>query len=324
MTSVGWGILGTGRMAEWFCSDFGSVPNGRLAAVASRTSERAQGFADQFGIPSAYGSYAEMLADDDLDVIYIATPHKAHKANILQAVAAGRAVVCEKPFVTTVADGMEVVAAAKAAGVYVTEALWTWHLPAMKQARAWVDEGRIGRLVHVKADFGYPVAYSPDQREYDAKAAGGALREMGIYPLAIGRYFIGRDPTSIQVVHQTAPNGVEHDLTALFDYGDVTAVLATSYRCRMRNAAYIIGEEGYIVLPDAFRAQEASLFQLDQLVDNVSFPRLERGYHYQAAAIGEDLAAGRTESLVVPLDASLAFQRDMATILARTGRGEHD
>lgn len=321
-TQTRWGIVSTGRMAEWFCDDFGSVHNGQLGAVCSRKIESAQLFANKYNIPKAYGSYDELLADNDIDVVYIATPHTAHKQGIIQALNAGKNVVCEKPLVTRVADAHEVFEAARRTNRYLMEALWTWHLPAMQTAKAWVRAGRIGRLVHVKTDFGYPVPYSPTQREYEKKDAGGALREMGIYPVAIARWFIDKPYKELHVVHQEAPNGVEYDLTAVFDYGDITATLATSFRCRMRNAAYILGEEGYIVLPDAFRGSEAQLFKIDDQIDHFQANRTERGYHYQAIAVGEDIMAGRLESPIVSHQDSLTIQQDMAAILNKTGRGE--
>ena len=200
--------------------------------------------------------------------------------------------------------------------------MWTWHLPAIKAAKKWVEEGRIGNLVHVKADFGYPVPYSPDQREYDANDAGGALREMGIYPVALMRLFMDAPAKDLHVVHQRAPNGVENDLTAVFDFGDQTATLTTSYRCRLRNAAHIIGENGYIVIPDFFRADRAELYHLDDLAETAAFPRQTRGYEYQAIAMGEDFFSGRKTPGLVTHDKSLQVQMDMRDILAKARLSE--
>ncbi|MCG8442040.1 MAG: Gfo/Idh/MocA family oxidoreductase [Caulobacterales bacterium] len=320
MTPLRWGVLGTGRMADWFCGDFASVTNGALAAVASRAQSSADAFAARHAISRAYGRYGDMLADPGVDIVYIATPHSAHKRDILAALAAGKHVLCEKPLVANLAEAREVLAAAAASGRYLAEAMWTWSLPAMRAAKAWADAGRIGRIVHVKTDFGYPVPYDPGRREYADGTAGGALREMGVYPIAISRLFLDRDPNGVHVVHQAAPNGVEWDVSALFDFGDATAALATSYRCRMGNAAHILGEDGYVIIPDAYRCHRAQLFHLDTLIEAFDAPRQERGYHLQAIAAGEDIAAGRAESAVVPLAASLAFQRDMAAILSAIGR----
>lgn len=322
MDKVRWGIVSTGRMADWFCSDFGSVPNGELHAVVSRDITSAHAFADRYKMPGRFGSLEGFLASDEIDLVYIATPHTSHKHIVLQALNAGKPVLCEKPIVTRLADAEELKTAATEAQTYLAEAMWTWHLPALKQAKTWVEEGRIGKLVHVKTDFGYPIPYSPKQREYDAKDAGGALREMGIYPIAISRYFIPGDPIDIKVIHQTAPNGVEMDLTAVFDFGERTSTLATSFRCRMRNSAHIIGEDGYIVIPDAFRAHRAELYHLDEQIDVFDATREERGYHYLAIETGEDILAGRLESELVSLDQSVGLQRDMKRILDATGRGE--
>ena len=320
MSNVRWGIIGTGRMADWFCSDFGSVPNGEIAAVCSRTMASAQRFAERYKAQHTFDNVADLLASGTVDIVYIATPHTAHKSAVLQALDAGMPVLCEKPLVTSVADAKEVQAKAEETGVYCAEALWTWHLPAMKKAKQWVDEGRIGKLVHVKCDFGYPIPYSPDQREYDANDAGGALMEMGIYPVAISRLFLQQDADRIQATAQFAPNGVEMDLTALLEYPDATATLATSFRCRMRNAAFILGEDGYIVLPNAFRADTAALHQVDEEIDRFEAPRTERGYHYLAIATGEDVKAGRKQSEIVPLSRSVSCQEDMERILTTVGR----
>lgn len=322
MDRAKWGIVSTGRMADWFCSDFRSVPNGSLHAIVSRNIESANGFADRYDMPLRFDSLADFLACDEIDIVYVATPHTSHKQIVLETLQARRPVLCEKPIVTCVEDAETLIRAAHDNGTYLAEAMWTWHLPAIQKAKAWVDAGRIGKLVHVKTDFGYPVPYSPTQREYDAEDAGGALREMGIYPVAISRLFLPDDPTGVHVVHQNAPNGVEQDLTAVFDFDDRTSTIATSFRCRMRNSAYLIGEDGYIVVPDAFRAQRAELYHLDDLVDSFDAPREERGYHHLAIATGEDVLADRKQSQVVTLADSLAFQKDMQSILLATGRGE--
>ena len=318
MSTVRWGIISTGRMSDWFCSDFGSVPNGELVAVSSRSEQAARQFADRYNMPHAVSSVSDLLKLD-LDIVYIATPHTTHKSIAIECLEAGMPVLCEKPIVTSQADAEELISVARRSDTYLAEAMWTWHLPAMIKAKQWVTEGRIGKLVHVKTDFGYPVPYSPDQREYDAKDAGGALREMGIYPIAISRFFIDRSPDRVMVAHQPAPNGVEQDLTAVFDFGDMTSTLATSYRCRMGNAAYIIGEEGYIIIPNAFRADRASLFKVDDEIETFAAERTERGYHYQAINIGNDVLSGAKESSVAPLSASLSLQQDIKQIWTQPG-----
>ena len=322
MSKLRWGIVSTGRMAGWFCDDFGEVTNGVLSAVCSRSATSADKFAKKYGIPHRFDTIDDLLGSDAIDVVYVATPHTTHKEIILKCLDRSLPILCEKPFVTSVEDAKQVIDASQRSGTYFMEAMWTWHLPAIKAAKQWVDSGRIGKLVHIKADFGYPVAYAPDQREYDANDAGGALREMGIYPVALMRLFTDHTVQNLHVTHQRAPNGVENDVTAVFDFDDHTATLTTSYRCRLGNSAHIVGEDGYILIPDFFRADRADLYHLDDLVETAAFPRQSGGYEYQAIAVGEDLAACRSAPILVTQDASLQVQRDMRDILLQAGLTE--
>lgn len=309
MTTLNWGIVSTGRISHWFCSDFCRVPNGALKAVCSRDHRTAEAFAREYSIETAYDDYRAMLSDKAIDVIYIGSPHTLHFEHAAAALRAGKAVLCEKPLSVSTAECERLIAIADETGSYLMEAMWTYFLPAMKKAKSWVQEGRIGDLVQIKTDFGYPVPYAPERREYDATLGGGCLLEMGVYPVAIAHLFAKQDPQAICSFATRAPNGVEDDVTAIFSYDALTASLGTSFRARLRNAAYIIGEEGYVVIPDAFRCHEAFLYKLDECVDHFSEERTTAGYEYQAIVVCDDVSAGRKQSSVVPLSSSLAFQR---------------
>ena len=313
---IRWGILATGRIADWFVADLGAVANGEVAAVASRTQAKADAFAARHGIPRAYGDYRALLTDPDVDIVYVATPHTEHLANATDALRAGKAVLCEKPMTVTPEECRALIAVAEETGGYLMEAMWTYFLPAIRQAEAWVAAGRIGRLRHIKADFGYPLPYAPDRREYDAELGGGALLEMGIYPVALAWLFLRRDPEAIHVTARAAPNGVEDDVVAVFNYADCTATLATSFRCKLRNWAYIIGEEGYIAIPDFWRAGACRLYRLDERVDQFTDDRTDQGFGFEAAAVGGDLLAGKRRPDVVSLADSLKFQEHIARIKA--------
>ena len=138
---------------------------------------------------------------------------------------------------------------------YLMEAMWTWFLPAIRKAKEWVDAGRIGKIVQIQSDFGYPQVYSSDKREYAAELGGGCLLEMGVYPVALTALFTDADPAEISVVARYAPNGVEDDVVATFNYENFVATLGTSYRAKLRNWAYIVGEDGYIAIPDFLAGQ---------------------------------------------------------------------
>ena len=314
MKKIRWGIISTGRIADWFVRDFHLVADAELAAVASRSDTTAREFASRHGIPRAYGSYEALFEDPGIDVIYLGTPHTSHLGNATAALKAGKAVLCEKPLTINPAECERLIARAIAADRYLMEAMWTFFLPAIRRAQEWVAQGRIGRLRHVKADFGYPLVFDPQRREYNPSLGGGALLEMGIYPVALAWLFIKRDPVNIRAVVHHALNGVEDEAEFIFDYGDATATLGTSFRCKLPNVAYLIGEEGYIAIPDFWRARECSLYRLDECIDRFADGRRSQGFEYEAAAVTRDLLAGRRQSETIPLAHSLKFQQHLARV----------
>ena len=316
MKKIRWGILSTGRIAHQFAQDFPHVPNGELVAVGSRTAASAAAFAEPYQIPRAHGSYQALFEDPDVDAVYVATPHTLHYQNTLDAFEAGKAVLCEKPFTTTPEECRGLIRQAEAAGCYVMEALWTWFLPAILKAQEWVDQGRVGAIKHVKADFGYPLPYDPLRREYHADLAGGCLLEMGIYPIALAWLFMQADPQGIDVIARRAPNGVEDDVVMVFNYPDAVATLATSFRCKLQNWAYIIGEDGYIAIPDFWRANQCSLYRLDERIDHYQDNRRSLGFNYETVAVNDDLLQQKPQSDVVPWAGSLKFQEHMALVRA--------
>jgi predicted dehydrogenase len=307
---VRWGIVSTGRITHTFARDLAFAPSASLQAVASRTIEPARAFAAQYGIADAHGSYAELLQNPKVDAVYIATPHTLHHDNARDAMLAGKAVLCEKPLTINPTEARSLMAIASQSDTYLMEAMWTWFLPAIAKAQEWVAEGRIGALRHLKADFGYPqLPFDAERREYNADLGGGCLLEMGIYPVAFNWLFMRQDPKAVQTWAHHAPNGVEDDVTWSLDYGDSVSSLGTSFRCRLRNAAYLIGDKGYIHIPDFFRASECTLYKLDDQLDHFHDGRSSFGFSYEIEAASRDILAGRRESRTVSLADSLKFQQ---------------
>ncbi|MEM8684010.1 MAG: Gfo/Idh/MocA family oxidoreductase [Pseudomonadota bacterium] len=318
MKRIRWGVLSTGRIAQQFAQDMAFVDNSEIVAASSRSLDNATAFANKFGVPTVHARFDDMLADERVDAIYVATPHSLHRENTLAAIAAAKPVLCEKPITLNPDELHSIIDAARSANVYVMEAMWTWFLPAIRTAKRWVDAGRIGPVVQVKVDFGYPQRpYSPDRREYDAALGGGALLEMGIYPVALLWLFLERAPLTIDVVAKHAPNGVEDDLSAVLDYGDCIGTIGTSFRSKMQNWAYVIGEDGYIAIPDFWRASQCHLYELDTCRDSFEDGRQSIGLEFETRAVAEDLLAGRTESATVSLDDSLHIQNTLQSIRQR-------
>lgn len=312
MKKISWGIVATGRITHQFAEDLQFVKNSQLLAVASREMGKASAFAKQHGIEHCHDSYEALFADEQIDAVYIATPHAMHIDNIEAAATYGKAVLCEKPLVTSVAECKRVMQLSN--GNYIMEALWTWFLPAIVTARNWVRQGRIGQLRQIKADFGYPIAYNPGQREWDINLGGGCLLEMGIYPVALAWYFLGTPANSMQVSGNRAENGAESEVSAILSYDDCLVTLGTSFLSKLQNWAYIIGDEGYIAIPNFWRANTCQLYVLDEMVDSYSDGRTTFGFNFEVEAMANDLLAGKKESEIVPLDSSLALQEEMNRI----------
>ena len=314
MDKVRWGIVGAGSIARTFASDMSACKAGTLQSVAARDGASAAGFAKRYGIPNAHEGYEALYADPDVDAVYVATPHTLHLQNSGDALCAGKAVLCEKPITVNAAECRQLMQLADEHSAYLMEAMWTWFLPAIRKAKEWVDAGRIGRIVRIHSDFGYPKAYDAVSRVYDAELAGGCLLEMGVYPVALTALFSKADPIGVSVVARHAPNGVEDDVVATFEFDDFVATLATSFRAKLRNWAYVVGEKGYVAIPDFWRAEECQLWVLDEMVDRFRERRKTGGFDYQIDAVNDDLLKGRTQSEIVPLAASLRFQQQMDRI----------
>ena len=313
---VRWGIVGAGRIANTFAKDIAYAPSACLQAVASRQLDSARSFAQQFDIPQAYASYAELFNDPKVDAVYIATPHSHHKDQSIAALRAGKHVLCEKPATVTPHELEQVLAVAQEQKRYFMEGMWTYFFPVIQQAKQWVDGGKIGHLCHVKADFGFPLPYSPDLREYDHRLGGGCLLEMGIYPVAMAWLFLKQYPTGQFVWHHKADNGVEDDVVVVNRYGkDVaTAQLTTSFRSKLNNYLTLVGDRGTITISDYWCAREAKLYKGIDCVDRFSEDRECQGFHHQIERVSRELIGGKLQPEVVTWEDSRAFQKQMAEI----------
>ncbi|GAA1825009.1 Gfo/Idh/MocA family oxidoreductase [Microlunatus capsulatus] len=318
--TVRWGILGPGRIARAVVPDFVHVDGAELVAVASRSAERAQAFADDLGVPRAHGSYAELLAADDVDVVYIATPHPQHHALALAAIAAGKAVLVEKTFTATTAGAEEVVAAARAARVFVMEAMWTRFQPAVVAARALVDDGAIGEVRQVQADLGVERPFDPADRMFDPAQGGGALLDLGVYVVSFAQYFLGT-PDRVVAHGSLTSTGVDAEAGLLLGYDDgrVATLLAT-LRHHTPGAARIQGTTGWIEVPPRFHHPgSVVLHRRGAEPEVITRPATGGGYAHELVEVTEAVAAGRTESAVMPLDDTLAVQRVLGEALDQLG-----
>src|SRR4051794_38066455 len=244
--TVRWGIAGPGRIADKVAGDFVHLSGGSLVAVASRSTDRASAFASRHGIARAHGSYQALIDDDDVDVVYISTPHPQHLSIALACVAAGKAVLVEKAFTATVAGACELIDAARSANVFAMEAMWTRFQPAMRQVRSWLDAGAIGEIRAVTADLGVVRSFDPAGRLFAPALGGGALLDLGVYVVSFAQWVLGT-PGAVVAHGRLGPSGVEEDASLLLEYrGGASALLTTSLHSPMPGGARVFGTEGWI------------------------------------------------------------------------------
>ena len=244
---IRWGMLGAGVIANAFVNDFKWMKNAELIAVAASDADRAKTFATKYNIPQAL-SYGELYNSKDIDAVYISTTHNFHYEQTLKCLQHGKAVLCEKPITVNDKECKKLAAFSQTNKVFLMEAMWTCFLPAIKKAREWVDEGRIGKLKVIQADFSYPMEKNMEGRMYNSKLAGGALLDLGVYPVFFATYFMNRKPGTITASGVLTPTNVDAHTAMIFQYGDVTATLFTSMETRMTNKGRLFGENGYIEL----------------------------------------------------------------------------
>lgn len=318
---VRWGILATGGIARTFAADLALVPDAELVAVGSRAQASADAFGEQFGVPHRHGSYAALAADPDVDVVYVATPHPGHRDAALLAVEAGKAVLVEKPFTMDGGAAREVVAAARARGVLCVEAMWTRFLPHVARIREILAAGTLGRIVYLTAEHGQWFAEDPQFRLFAPSLGGGALLDLGIYPVSFAHLVLGV-PDTITAVSRPAFTRVDATTSMIFTYaGGAHAVLTTSLAAASDNPAAIYGTEarleidGWFYTPTTFRVVSREGVELERY----QVPEPGRGMQYEAAEVNRCLRAGLTESPLLPLDETIAIMDTLDEVRRQIG-----
>lgn len=292
-SSLRWGILGTGGIAHMQVADL--VANGfAVSAVGSRSQESADAFAREFGIQTAHDSYEALVADPDVDVVYVSTPHPFHAENALLAVNAGKHALVEKPFTLNAAEAHAVVDAARANGVVVMEAMWTRFLPHMLRIREIIAAGTLGDVRTLFADHNQSLPTDPEHRINNPELGGGALLDLGIYPVSFAFDLVG-DPISVQANAAMTATGVDRQTAIIFGYaGGQQAVLHAALDTLGPNRASIIGTAGRIEI-DAVWYTPTSFTVFDS--ENAVIERFDnetsaRGMQFQAWEIERRVAHG--------------------------------
>jgi predicted dehydrogenase len=320
MVKTRWGILGTGNIASQFARGLAALDDAELSAVGSRTEESAQAFGERFGVPRRHASYAALASDPELDAIYVATPHPLHKDNTLLCLQAGKAVLCEKPFAINAGEAQSMIAAARQRGLFLMEAMWTRFLPHMVRLRELLAAGAIGEVRMLQADFGFRTEFNPRGRLFDPALGGGALLDVGIYPVSLAAMLFGA-PAQVAGLAHLGATGVDEQSAMIFRYPQgQLAVLSSAIRTNSPHEALLLGTTGRIRLHSSWwKPTSMTLSTNDRPDQLIELPAVGNGYNYEAAEVGRCLREGRKESEVMPLDETLSIVRTLDELRGQWG-----
>lgn len=317
---IRWGILGTGFIAAVQTQDL--IANGfAVQAVGSRSLESSRSFCDKFGIPAALGGYEALVADPDVDVIYIATPHTFHHAHSLLALRGGKHVLVEKPFMINAQQAQDVVALAGARGLVVLEAMWTRFLPHMARIREIINDGTIGEVRKVIASLNMNLPKDPSHRINDPELGGGALLDLGIYPISFAFSILGA-PARIRACASLTPNGVDRQTAVIFEYPDgQQALLDCTLDAAGANRAVIIGTKGWIDIGSRwYEATSFKRYGVDgELAERFEHPLNSRGMQFQAAEMERLIRIRATAGTTLPPSESISVMTAMDEIRKQIG-----
>lgn len=314
-----WGILATGGIAARFADDLRLVPGAELVAVGSRSAQAARAFADRYGAPHAHGSWDALAADDEVDVVYVATPHAAHHAATMTCLRGGKAVLCEKPFTLDLATATELVETARAADLFLMEAMWTRINPTVRAALELIAAGEIGAVTTVHADFGVTGPFAPEHRMRARELGGGALLDLGVYPVAMAHLVLGV-PDHVRAWARIGPEGTDENTGIVLGYDSgAVASLTCGILGGTPTRATITGTLGRIELPEFFHASSYTLHRAGADPVVVAAPTEGWGYQHEAIEVQRCLDAGLLESPLVPHAATLEVMSLLDTIRAQIG-----
>lgn len=310
-----WGIIGTGGIAKAFALDLQRLPDHKVAAVGSRSVQKGHAFASEFADCVSYGSYEELVADPKIDGIYVATPHTSHVSNTLLALRAGKPVLCEKPFAINAAEAKLMIDTAQEMNVTLMEAMWTRFLPHIKKVRQILNEGTLGEIISVEADHGQRLAVLQIPRLMLPEFAGGALLDLGIYPISFAYMVLGT-PTKITASAALTPEGVDSQTTAIFDYeSGAQAIITTNMIANSPCRAVINGTLGRIEINQTFYSPAAVRVVLnDDSVTDYQNEYQGHGLREQAIEFAHLVRGGKKESSLLTLDETYRIMQSMDEI----------
>jgi len=320
MNKIKWGILGCGNIAKRFAGAFDAVDQGVLVAGASRSLEKAQEFCNTHNIPTAYGSYEELLANPEIDAIYVATPHSLHPDHVLMSFDRGKAVLCEKPLTVNAHQTTELQLAAEKKGLFLMEAMWTRFLPTIRQAQKWVSTGVLGQIRSIQVDFSFKSNKSLESRVFNPELAGGALLDVGIYPITMASIITNEYPKEIHSSAVLGQGNVDYQSAYLLKYENGTiAQLSAALTFNGSKEAVITGDNGYIRIPLFWQSESIELHLIDKEPEIHSLPFDKNGFEYEIREACDCIQKGQLQSKIHPVSQTLEIMEIMDKIREDVG-----
>jgi predicted dehydrogenase len=315
-----WGILGLGNIARSFAHGLRDIPDAQLVAGGSQSCDRAEAFRTEFNVPRCYSTYDELVNDPEIDAVYIATRHPQHAEPAIACIRAGKAVVIEKPFTINAREAKQIIDAARQHGVCCIEAMWTRFLPLMARVRELVQQGTIGDVRIVHADFSFRAEFDPASRLFDPALGGGSLLDVGVYPISFASMLLGRPIEAVGVAHIGETQVDEQVAMSIAYAGGKVASLTCGTRARSQHEAFIVGTEGRIhIHAPWWIPRSMTLVRSDDSREHVDVPFDGNGYAYEARELMRCVREGLVESPILPLDETLDVMRTMDTLRRQWG-----
>ena len=316
---VKWGIIGPGAIANAFAKEVNNSQGGNVIALFGRNEERAKNFSEEYDLVKYYTNIDEFLNSEEIDAVYIATPHSNHMEFAEKCIRAGKHVLCEKPFSYNYKSSKEMLELAKENNVFIMEALWTLFLPAINKAKTWVKENKIGKVKLITANFGFKSEEDVNSRLYNANLAGGALLDVGIYPILFSNFIMNDIPKEIKATATMTRTGVDETDVIDLKYKDgALASVTCSIAAETDNTAVIYGEKGKIVIPTFWMAKEAYLYSYEN-EEKFEDKYNEAGYKYEIIEANNCIVNNALESDIASHDVTLYLARIMDEIREQIG-----
>ncbi len=317
---VRWGILGTGTIAAAMAEGIHAAPDARLVAVGSRTAASADRFGDRFSVARRHASYAALCADPEVDVVYVATPHALHHPNTIEALRAGKHVLCEKPLAINALQALDMIREARERGLFLMEAMWTRTAPLVTELARRIADGAIGEVRLVAADFGFREELDPSSILFDPAMGGGSLLDVGVYPVSFAHLWLGA-PDHVSAHAALGPTGVDHTTVAVLAHDSgAAALVSSSIELETPWTAELVGTRGRVTLPRPWwRPERAVITNALGIAEWLEAPMLGNGYAHEVMEVGRCLLESRLESPLVSHDSSLAVMTTLDRIRACIG-----